>query len=151
MTASLYNDGNIDNHAYQDGEHRMSTRDTRFDSMLDNTTHNILNLENGDMYKLWKMKNHVNNTRDCDADRFMFECSKHIGIGNGIHKCLFVNEYNSFAIRTSCWIVLITSYMHTTLHQLESSEHKTVCRRLDGRGVTNVEHLVHIWVRIQSQ
>ena len=94
------------------------------------------------MYGRCKMKNHVNNTQECDADRFMLECSKHIGIGKGMYKCLIVNtEYDSLAIKTSLWIVLLTRYMHTTLNQLESNEHKIVCSRLDGRGVTNVEHL----------
>jgi hypothetical protein len=144
MTVNMHSDGNINNHAYQDGEHRMSTRDTRFDSMLDNTTHNILNLENDDMYKHCKVKDHVTNTRECNTGRFMFEC-KNIGIGNGVYKCITNTQYNSLAIRTSSWIVLIMRYMHTTLHQLKSNERKIECSRLDGRGVTNVEHLGNIW------
>ena len=155
MTANLHTDEYIGNRTYQDGEHHMSMHNTGFDLAIDNTTtiHNILSLENNDMYGRCKMKNHVNNTQECDADRFMLECSKHIGIGKGMYKCLIVNtEYDSLAIKkTSLWIVLLTRYMHTTLNQLESNEHKIVCNRLDGRGVTNVVHLHIFEVRIQSQ
>ena len=74
----------------------------------------------------------------------MFEC-KGIEIGNEMYKCRTANmKYNTMAIRTSSWIVLTIGYMHTTLHQVESNEHNTVCSRLDGRGVTNVEHLGNI-------
>jgi hypothetical protein len=103
-------------------------------------THNISSWDNVNMRKHCKVKYHVNNTRECNIDRFTFEC-KNIGAANGMYKCTGNTTYNSLAIRTGSWIVLILSYMHTTLHQLESSEHKTVCSRLDGRGVTNVEHL----------
>ena len=88
------------------------------------------------------MNDHRDNTCECSDKRLMFEC-KNIGIGKGIYKCRTVNmKYNSLTIKTSSWIVLITRYMHTiTLHRLESNEHKTVCSRLDGRGVTNVDNL----------
>ena len=85
------------------------------------------------------MEDHVNNTQ-CDDDRFTFEC-KNIRVVNGTYKCTGNTTYNSLAIRTGSWIVLIMSYTHTALHQLESIEHKIVCNRLDGRGVTNVVHL----------
>ena len=147
MDASSHNDGDIEDCTHQDGEHRiMSMHISGFDLVIDSMTakHIILNLENNDMYAHCKAKNHVNNTH---CDRVMFECSKRIGIGNGMYKYPFVNtEYNSLAIRVSSRIVLITRYMHTTLHQLESNdEHKIVCSRLDGRGVTNVEHLHTLW------
>ena len=142
MTASLHNDGNIEDHTHQDGEHRiMSMHISGFDLESDSMTakYNILSLENDDVYRHGKVEDHENNTQ-CDDDRFTFEC-KNIRVVNGTYKCTGNTTYNSLAIRTGSWIVLILSYMHTTLHQLESNEHKIVCNRLDGRGVTNVEHL----------
>jgi len=142
MTASLHNDGDIEDHTHQDGEHRiMSMHISGFDLESDSMTakYNILSLENDDVYRNCKVKDHVNNTQ-CDDDRFTLEC-KNIRVVNGTYKCTGNTTYNSLAIRTGSWIVLIMSYTHTTLHQLESNEHKTVCSRLDGRGVTNVEHL----------
>ena len=199
-TASMHTDRDIEDSTYQDGEHRMSTRDTRFDSILDNTTRNILNLEmvygmsgmnanmhtekNGEHhiseknndnmkdnmqtsydqlgyilgntmttnnvlrsgnYKVCKYIKRDDNTCKCGNSQLMFEC-KGIGIGNGMYKCPTANmKYNTKAIRTSSWIVLTIGYMHTTLHQLESNEHKIVCSRLDGRGVTNFCNKYHIW------
>jgi hypothetical protein len=169
-----------DEDTYQDGEHRMSMHNAGFDLAIDSIAkHNILNMENNDKDnmqasydqlgyilgntmttnnvlrfgndKVCKYIKRDDNTCKCSTNQLMFEC-KGIGIGNGMYKCRNANmEYNTMAIRTSSWIVLTIGYMHTTLHQLESSEHRTVCSRLDGRGVTNVEHLGNIWVRIQSQ
>ena len=97
------------------------------------TTNNVLRFGN---YKVCKYIKRDDNTCKCGTNQTMFEC-KGIGIGNGIYKCRTANtKYNTMAIRTSSWIVLTIGYMHTTLHQLESSEHKTVCSRLDGRGVS---------------
>ena len=148
MTASLHNDGDIEDHTHQDGEHRiMSMHISGFDLESDSMTakYNILSLENDDVYRHGKVEDHENNTQ-CDDDRFTFEC-KNIRVVNGTYKCTGNTTYNSLAIRTGSWIVLIMSYTHTALHQLESIEHKIVCNRLDGRGVTNVEHLgnINIW------
>ena len=150
-TAYMHTDQDIEDRIHQDGEHRiMSMHISGFDLEIDSMTakYNILSLENNDVYGPCKSEDHVNNTQ-CDDDRFTFEC-KNIRVVNGTYKCIGNTTYNSLAIRTGSWIVLIMSYTHTALHQLESIEHKIVCNRLDGRGVTNVEHL-HIWVRIQSQ
>ena len=53
MTANLHTDKYIGNRTYQDGEHHMSMHNTGFDLAIDNTTtiHNILSLENNDMYR----------------------------------------------------------------------------------------------------
>ena len=142
----MHTDEDIEDRMYQDGEHRMHIDGYELEPDSMATAHSILNLESNE-YGHCKTKNHVNNTRERDADRFLFECSKHSGIGNGMLKYPFVKtEYNSLAINTSSWIVLITRYMHTTtLHRLEGNEHRIVCNRLDGRGVTNVEHLGNIY------
>ena len=154
MDASMHIDEDIEDHMCQDGECRMSMHICNVngvevaDCMA--ATHNISSWDNVNMRKHCEVKYHVNNTRECNIDRFTFEC-KNIGAVNGMYKCTGNTTYNSLAIRTGSWIVLIMSYTHTALYQLESSEHKTVCSRLDGRGVTNVEHLDTFGVRIQSQ
>ena len=78
MTASLHNDGDIEDRTHQDGEHRIISIHSGFDLEVDSMTakYNIMSLENNDVYGHCKMKNHVNNTQECDADRFMSECSK---------------------------------------------------------------------------
>jgi hypothetical protein len=148
ITANLRTDEDIDNCTYQDGEHRMSMHNTGFELALDSmtVTHNILSLDNVNTQRQCRMKEHRDNTYECSDKQLMPEC-KNNGIGKRMHKCRAVNtKYNSLAIKTSSWIVLITRYMHTTtLHQLEGIEHKIVCSRLDGRGVTNVEHLHTLW------
>ena len=107
-----------------------------------NGTHNISSLDDINMHKQRRMNEHRSNTSECSDEQMMFEC-KNTGIGKRMYKYRTVSmKYNTMAIRTSSWIVLTIRYMHTTLHQ---NEHKIVCSRLDGRGVTNVEHLGNIW------
>ena len=146
MTANLHTDEDINNSTYQDGEQRMSMHINGFELAPDSLamTHNISSLDNVDMHMQHRMKEHRDNTCECSDKRLMFEC-KNTGIGKRMYKYRTVSmKYNTMAIRTSSWIVLTIGYMHTTLHQLESSEHKTVCSRLDGRGVTNICNKYHI-------
>ena len=153
-SASMHTDGDIEDSTYGDGEHRMPIHMNGFELALDSfaMTHNISSLDNVNMHEQRKMNEHRDNTCECSDKQLMFEC-KGIGIGNGMYKCCTANmKDNTMAIRTSSWIMLTIGYMHTTLHQLESSEHKTVCSRLDGRGVTNVGlPRQYLAVRIQSQ
>jgi len=146
MDASMHTDEDIEDRMYQDGERQMSMHINVNEFEVADcmaATHNVSSWDNVNMRKHCKVKYHVNNTRECSVDRFTFEC-KNIGAVNGMYKCTGNTTYNSLAIRTGSWIVLILSYMYTALHQLKSNEHKIVCNRLDGRGVTNVEHLGNI-------
>ena len=136
-TASMHTDRDIEDSTYQNGEHRMSIHI--------NGTHNISSLDDINMHKQRRMNEHRGNTSECSDEQMMFEC-KNTGIGKRMYKYRTVSmKYNTMAIRTSSWIVLTIGYMHTTLHQLESNEHKIVCSRLDGRGVTNFCNKYHIW------
>ena len=147
MDASMHIDEDIEDRMCQDGERRMSMHMNVNEFEIADcmaATHNISSWDNVNMRKHCEVKYHVNNTRECNIDRFTFEC-KNIGAVNGMYKCTGNMKYNTMAIRTSSWIVLTIGYMHTTLHQLESNEHKIVCSRLDGRGVTNFCNKYHIW------
>ena len=146
-TANMHTDGDVKDSTYQDGEHQMLRHINEFELAPDSLamTRNISSLDNVDMHMQRKRKEHRDNTCECSDKQLMSEY-KDNGIGMGMYKHRTVNmKRNSLTIKTSLWIVLTTRYMHTTiLHPLEGIEHKIVCNRLDGRGVTNVEHLDNI-------
>ena len=114
--ANIHTDGVIEDGIFQDGELQISTHINRSELALGSMAI-TLSLDNDDIRNHCTIKENKGNTCEYDDKHLMFECKD-----NGMYNYLIANiKYNSLAIRTSLWIVLRTSYMHTTLHPLESN------------------------------